>query len=741
MSGKGQPGTSPRSCVTSQPTVPTSSSISPPSPRLAQRTMKLNPVSAPGFKPAPPPSSLPHREEPPLAKQASTSSLLRREQQFQTPAETVRPINPKTGSGASRGREKPGKLTLQGECSPVSASVFPSPTSPLSPPAGPNTFAARRRKTEATHRQLSHGLDLSQASDKQYPITREDNAFEFRGEESGIEYGSRSSSKGARIQVPSTRDSRSPSPMSRRRKMTGNTLSPVRATSISPGMASSSTSSGSFTSCQEERRNTNVRSPSTSPSAASSGSLTAPLIPAQPQQKNFAPLTQATEAKAVDRSATYRSSRSKAASTTATAITVGGATNSKKTSNKIDINYCPASPLSPRKRQTVGGKNANVDEPFQDNYRFFLGGGTSEETGGIDDKKNNNERARRIFSPAPVRDIFSPMPSASTTESSYTDLLDSCAEISISPAGTKESKRGSASGLVFPAILVENVDDKQDRKDELSERNPGNENFGDNNRVIGPGRRSRSITSSSGSSSSTSPSPTSPPPTIEFSRHKPTRAKSTNTLLSPEASKVIDSWLGPTLSPTPPPGGSSPSTTRPHPDDARLNWRKCGSSSTSCLLSVPSPLIKRKTSEGRMIVGVTDALTVPGEGGAGGRKGMKSRGWSRSESNLFVRTGRPVGGPPDDDIMTEEDLDHNLSRPVRSTKVGLFARNAAGNSALMDSTALPLQPAKQTKEPRSPFATPTGVTLEEDDNNLPTLTSRSVSRPRPSYHGNQGGGL
>ncbi|GFR70252.1 hypothetical protein ElyMa_000323900 [Elysia marginata] len=636
------------------------------SPRLTQRTIKLNPVSAPGFKPVAPPPA--HREDPPLTKQASSSLLLQRRETklLAQQSATPRPSNAAAAAfvAGKKSQEKPAKLSFLPDSDKHTASsssssipFLPSPSSPLSPRGDSSVFRSRRMKTGSQTRIQPAQSEL--ACDKQYEIQEGANVFEYGEGDLSSGQRARSSSRGDRIQVPSSRDSRSPSPMSRRKQMAGSTLSPVTSSPASAALCDG------YVSSQEERRFPASRSPTVSPinpSAAYQSSSEAP-------QKSFASLGHkiTMDIKTSDGSSAYQCIRSKGATTPATSLTAGGNSN-KKVSNKIDINYCPASPLSPRKRQGGTGDNPNINEAFQENYRFFMRGGSNTDDSDSNNNNDNanNERLKRMFSPAPVRDIFSPMPSSTRDVHYSSDFLDNYTEINLPSVSVKQGKRNSASGIVFPAIRVENVDDKTDRKSDIGQIESLNDSIVEGIRGIGGGRGSRSITPSSGSSTSTSPSPTSPPPT-EFSRFRPTRAKSTNTLLSAEASKVIDSWLSPTLTPTPPTTSSS-SSARQHPDDARLGWRKSGSSSTSCLLSVPPPLIKRQTSEGRLVVGVPDALVVPGGDAGAGKKGMKSRGWSRSESNLFVRTGRPVGGAGEGGLRTEEDFEESLEIADRSNR-------------------------------------------------------------------------
>ncbi|RUS86247.1 hypothetical protein EGW08_005989 [Elysia chlorotica] len=622
----------------SKPAALTQGNMSSPSPRLAQRTLKLNPVSAPGFKPVPPPPTLGHREAPPLTNLPCPTSTHRRGRQTHVQTDSSRISDAQIASMTRRGREKPAKLVLLPDSdSSVGSSAatltprLPSPSAHQNPQGDTSLNKGSSSKTQLPQ---SPNTLADKHSPSLYPAT----VFQCDDEGRVPVYESRSSSRGARIEVPPSRDSRSPSPMSRRSRMIVNTLSVSKVTSVP-------VSTGISISSPDERQGSKPRSVTVSSTTARENPLETSLLFQQTQPKSSAisrhrNISDTTDA---DSSPSNRRSQSKGA----TALSPDANTSSnKKSPNKIDINYSPASPLSPRKRQTFTTDTASMKDAFQDNYRFFLRGGSNENNEGDDNNNAVSERARRIFSPAPVRDIFSPMPSVSGTESSYRDVFDCCADLNLPSRVISETKRGSAPGIVFPAIKVENVDDKTDK---------ANLESGGSYMIsstIGISRRSRSITSSSGSSTSTSPSPTTPPP-VEFSRFTPIRAKSTNTLLSPETSKLIDVCLSPALSPMPPPG-SSPSL-RPHPEDARLNWRKSGSSSTSCLLSVPSSVIKRQTSEGRLVVGVPDALAVPGENGAA-KKGMRSRGWSRSESNLFVRTGRPVGGAGQGGLTADEDL-------------------------------------------------------------------------------------
>ena len=733
MSTPGKSGSSSKA-ATSQNTK------SPSSPRLPERTVKLNPVSAPGLKPVSPPPSLTHLEESPVTKPPCSSSSLWRERQSHTQPEASRCSDTNIITVTRRGREKPAKLVLvhesdthTGSSGLTSAHHLPSPTAHQNPHGDTSVLAAvGRRKAGPTSDHQPQSLEFPE--DKQYPIVCGANALEHGDEDRVSVYGGCSSSRGARILVPVSRDSRSPSPMSRRSKMTGSTLSPSRVSSVPP----------STDICgPEERHVSRSRVTSISSTTAPQNPLTTSPLSDQTQLKNVAILKQRENSDAIDSdiNPTNRRSRSKGAATASTSLSSAGGNSNKKNSNKIDINFSPASPLSPRKREASTSDTASANDAFQENYRFFLRGGSSGDHDG-DDNNNNvaTERTRRIFSPAPVRDIFSPMPSVTGAESCYKDILDSCTEINLPSGVVNETKRGSTSGIVFPAIKVENVDDKTDRRTENRETSTLSDS-------IGTGRRSRSITYSSGSSSSTSPSPTSPPPT-EFSRFKPTRAKSTNTLLSAEASRLIDGCLSPTLSPTPP-SRSSPSP-RHHPEDARLSWCRSGSSSTSCLLSVPPPVIRRQTSEGRLVVGVPDALTVPGEGGAG-RKGMKSRGWSRSESNLFVRTGRPVGGAGEGGLRTEDDFEEGYGNPGRSD--GSISPNSTrtigahrffkSHEESKQSKASPFGPSltsqqQYTKQqvPRQDMSPSTVLKHDGSKTDLPVLTSKPVSMPRPSYREN-----
>ncbi|GFO00273.1 hypothetical protein PoB_002677800 [Plakobranchus ocellatus] len=667
--------------------------------RPKQRHIKLNPVSAPGLKPVTPPPALSHLEyTPPAKREQPKTHVDKQENSFQALGNTSKSHHKQSSIQNRRKGEKAGELTLlshaDSRVSPSPPSIFPSPvppspTSPLSPPTETTQFAGRRRKTKQSSR-----FDLFS------PEKQRDDEVENLYTDSGSFGGVSRPIREHHIQLPHSRDSRSPSPMSRRVQMTGNTLGSINS-------ATTDSTDAIFGSGSERRRR-----------SASRGS-----------------------------SLSLSSSQRKGATTATTNLTTSGNV-CKKSTDKIDISYSPVCPLSPRKRQGPANDNTSNREPFQENYSFFLKGGPTEEK--EDDDNNNNERVSRIFSPAPVRDIFSPMPSTSSCDTSCQDLLDSCVELKVSRGGLKEGKRGSNSGVVFPAIRVENVDDKTNRSGEPDFCSIGGENVADNSGAVISGRRSKSVTSSSTSSPSTSPSPTSTSPT-EFLRYKPTRTKSTNTLLSAEASSVIDSWLSPTLSPTPPPSSTQ---TRHHPENARLNWRKCGSSSTSCLLSVPTPLVKRQTAEGRVIVGVPDALAVPGDGGAG-RKGMMSRGWSRSESNLFVRTGRPVGGAGEGGMRTDEDFEEDLGEEggrkgsVRARKSSrqLYPGTAADNverdankhvKTITHSTQPLLE--HQNQELRKPLSPPTFVTPDKADVDFPSLTLRPVSGPRPPYRGSKTGG-